>query len=374
MANRLGKTLVMNITNRNRTIIERIVIVLITIAVCVFLLEIGLRLVGPNQYREGIFEQYKDFYRLKKNLTISKKIRMTGGTTVYTNYLGYRDFDGGERDFSNKRCYAFLGASDVFGNALEYQDTFVGLFSRYASTEDIGILNLGIGGHRLDYQVELFKQLIENNNIDVRKVFFCVNPVSLAEFVDKRDYLLVIKGNPFHIPHMRNPLVGLMIKVFPSTLIFVGEHWRKLKEVYWTTTLPPSLAAFSKTHAIRETTILTALEAFLDGFKHYCKSKEIDLAYVYLPIIQAFEMDTILRKFNLDPKEFEAEFYEKLMGNYCDRRALSFINLGPILKEHFEKGEKLTSDVDPHYNEFASRLVAEYLIDKTFPLRKSDPR
>ena len=95
---------------------------------------------------DGIYEQAGDSFRLKKN--VSKVIRYPAFTyTIYTNELGFRDSSTGPRELRERPFDVFLGASDVFGNGVEYAESFVGIVAAAAATKGREVLNLATGGH-----------------------------------------------------------------------------------------------------------------------------------------------------------------------------------------------------------------------------------
>ncbi len=119
-----------------------------TVLACLAGLEIGLRAVGrsPTNMAEGIADQYGDSFRLKKNITKTVKLPAFS-YTVHTNEYGFRDASVGPKGLMGKPFDVFLGASDVFGNGVDFEDSFVGVFAQEASKRGIGVLNLAVGGH-----------------------------------------------------------------------------------------------------------------------------------------------------------------------------------------------------------------------------------
>ena len=129
-----------------KTFFNKIVIVIMTLIVSLILLEAGLRLIGrmPTNMTDGFYEQYGNSYRLKMDI---KKVTNwpSFSYVTYTNSFGFRDKTTGTRQISDKPYYVFLGASDVFANGVNYEDSFVGVFDKLASNNGIEILNMGNG-------------------------------------------------------------------------------------------------------------------------------------------------------------------------------------------------------------------------------------
>ena len=88
--------------------LEKVSVIVLTIFLCVTVLEIGLRIIGksPSNTISGIAEQNGNSYRLIKNA--KKDINWPAYSyTVYTNSFGFRDKSIGERDITNN-SYSFI--------------------------------------------------------------------------------------------------------------------------------------------------------------------------------------------------------------------------------------------------------------------------
>ena len=99
------------------TAIANCLVVLGTLAVCLAILEVGLRVTGRYQMSTlgGFLEPGGVSYRMKANAT--KRIEWPRMSfTVYTDDLGFRYKRPGRRPLGAKPYYAVLGSSEVFGN------------------------------------------------------------------------------------------------------------------------------------------------------------------------------------------------------------------------------------------------------------------
>src|SRR5919198_5566645 len=118
-----------------------------TVLVCIGILEVGLRLFGrlPSNVTEGLFEQYRAGYRLGRNLTKFSRTP-SYSNTVYTNEFGLRDRAPGPRNLERAPYIAWIGDSITFGNGVDYEESFVGVFGALAERRGIDVVNLAVGG------------------------------------------------------------------------------------------------------------------------------------------------------------------------------------------------------------------------------------
>lgn len=165
-----------------------------TVLICLAVLEIGLRVIGrvPSNISDGIFEQYKNSYRLKKNIT---KVSRTPvySCIIHINELGFRDEASGPRTVGPKLYDLFLGESLTFGNGLDYDQTFVGLYSQSMKKRGTDVVNLAIGGHRLLDQEDVFRDFSRTARQMPSRVIICFSPPLIDGF-DRPFTNIVIKN------------------------------------------------------------------------------------------------------------------------------------------------------------------------------------
>ena len=106
---------------KKRHLAEKLMVVSVTVILCFVMLEIGLRLSGrhASNVSDGPYVQYRDFYRLKKNF-----VKVNDWSTYYyrtiTNSYGARDREPRTLDINEKPYIVFLGASQIFGQGVEF--------------------------------------------------------------------------------------------------------------------------------------------------------------------------------------------------------------------------------------------------------------
>ena len=140
------------------TRLAKCLVVVGTLVLCLAILEVGLRATGRYRIGSvgGFWEQGGISYRLKKN--VSKRIEWPAMSfTVYTDDQGFRYKHPGPRHLGTKPYWVVLGSSEVFGNGLDYEQTFIGVLGEKLERDGIEMVNMGVGGHHLLEQKSIFE-------------------------------------------------------------------------------------------------------------------------------------------------------------------------------------------------------------------------
>jgi hypothetical protein len=350
---------------------QRLSVVLATVLFCLLILEAGLRLSGrpPSNMADGISIQYGDSYRLKPN--IEKTINYPAFSyKVFTNEYGFRDKFVGSRPLANKDFMVFLGASDVFANGVDYEHSFVGIFSEFANQRGIEVLNLAIGGHYFLDQENLFKEFIRKTKEKPSLVAFCVNELHIPKFDKVNDNIVVKSGYIFNKTSWRAAYVRLMIGNLSSAFCFFRDAIRRIQEKWLKYELNDKSPEFLQMYAINgrmhDPANVKKFEEYLDEFEKYCQESNMKLVYIYIPISDNFRLDKILRQIGKDPADFDTSYYENLMKAYCEKKKIKLIDLRPVLRRYYDSGEELRFKLDPHYNVVGNRIIGDYLIKDMF--------
>lgn len=345
---------------------KKISVVLLTVIACLVILEIGLRAVGrrPTTTADGIYEQDGDSFRLKKNM--AKVIRYPAFTyTIYTNGLGFRDKSRGPKELQGRPFDVFLGASDVFGNGVEYEESFVGILAGEAGKKGREVLNLATGGHYFLDQEDLLRRFMADTRLKPSRVFYCINALHIPKFDQRNRHIIVKGGYPMDLDGWRVTYLRLLAGNGSSAFCFFRDGIRRIQERYLgyeiNSKSPEFLEVFSKANSIRSPERIKAFEKHLDDFEAFCRQNGIDLAYVYLPLSDSFRLNDILKQIGKNPDDYDTSFYEKLVLAYCARGNRELVNLNPVLQEQYSAGREIRFKLDPHFNIFANRVIGEFL-------------
>jgi len=314
---------------------------------------------------DGVYEQSGDSFRLRKNM--SKVVRYPAFTyTIYTNELGFRDSSTGPRELRGRPFDVFLGASDVFGNGVEYAESFVGIVAAAAATKGREVLNLATGGHYFLEQEELLKELVETARLTPSRVFFCVNALHIPKF-DLRNRNIVVKsGYAMDRKGWRVTYLRLLAGNGSSAFCFFRDGVRRIQERYlgYRTDSKSAefLETFSKANSIRRPDRIRAFAEHLDDFDAFCRQRGIEIVYVYLPLSDSFRLDEILKKIGENPEDYDITFFEDMMRSYCAKAGRGLVTLSPVLREQSSAGRELRFKLDPHFNAHGNRVIGDYLI------------
>jgi hypothetical protein len=345
--------------------------VLVTLALCFVTLEAGLRILGrmPSNMADGIYAQDGDSFRLKADS--KKAINFPAFSyTVYTNEYGFRDRAAGPRPLSDQKFIAVLGASDVFGNGVNYEDSFVGILSERARQDHLDVVNLAVGGHYFLDQEDLLDRFIRTTGQRPALVAFCVNELHIPKFDKRNTNILVRSGYVFSRSSWRGAYVRLMIGNLSSAYCFFRDAFRKMQEKWLKYELneksPEFLQIYAKTSRMHDPETVRKFEDSLDAFGRSCREKGMKLVYVYVPISDNFRLDKILRQIGKNPEDYDTSYYEKMMRTYCEKRNVPLIDLRPVLQRAFDEGNELRFKLDPHYNVFGNRVIGEHLAEAMF--------
>jgi hypothetical protein len=346
-------------------------IIIFTILACLVMLELGLRAIGrsPTNVTQGIAEQYGDSFKLKKNI-IKRLNEPAFSYTVYTNVYGFRDKAVGEKDLKTHPFLGFLGASDVFGNGVDFENTFVGVFAREASRRGFEVMNFAVGGHYFLDQEDLFKDFIKQTGFRPSTIFLCANALHIPKF-DLRNRNIIVKNgyaidrNGWRITYLR-----LLAGENSAAFCFFRDGIRRVQERYLQYELKEDsyefLQIYSKSNKIRSPERIKAFYDYLTDFAKYCHENGIDLVIIYLPLSDSFNLKEIVKKLGANPENYDSTFYEELIKSYCRKTGIRLINIRPTIEQEYSQGREIRFKLDPHYNKYANRIIGEYLTQEFF--------
>jgi hypothetical protein len=348
--------------------LKKLLIIFSTLLLCFLLLEVGLRIIGrtPTNMTDGIYEQWGDAFRLKRNL--KKTIKWPAFSyTTYINSYGFRDKKNGDIDLKEEIYYVILGASDVYGNGVNYEDSFVGILAEQAARKRVKVLNLAVGGHRFLDQEALLKDFLKDAPHKPLKLLFTVNAMNIHEFDRPNNSVIVKSGYLLDKNHWIRAYIRLMIGNSSAAYCYFRDGIRKVEEKWFNFNPTKGLQyykIFSKSNRMYNEDKIKQFEDYLNNFEKFCRSNDIELIYIYLPMIDSYRLKELVLRFKKDPDDYDTSYYSFLMETHCKKEKIPYLNLRPVLRTYHEQGEKLRFKLDGHYNKFANKIVGNYLIEK----------
>jgi hypothetical protein len=335
-------------------------------------LEVGLRAIGRYRINnpEGYFERGGISYVLKKN--VSKEVRWpTMSFTVYTSDLGFRAKAPGRCVIGDKPYYVALGASDVFGNGLDYEKTFVGILDEKLERHGIDVINMGVAGHHLQEQIALFKQFVSSSGTTPKAVILFFNPLLIGGYDDNHTNVVVKRGDLFPDDNWRLALLRKTLSNSSAAYCFFRDSIRSVQRRFSPGeefALSFYVEKFSTKHRIRTPEKSQDFLRNLDAFEQYIRGLKTELIYVYCPPAGGFLINDLKAKGKVDPASVDTQFFVDLVQGHAQSRGIRCINLEPPVQQRYDKGEKLNFDSDGHYNGPTSQLVGDYLYKMLAPV------
>lgn len=126
---------------------------------------------------------------LEKNIKKKHTYNKIYNYTLCTNNYGFKDRCESKKKILKKIDYAFIGDSFTEGVGLNYEDTFVGLFSN--DNEDKVIINLGVESYSPKIYYKKINHLV-NKGFEFERIIIFLD---LADILDENMYFFDDKNN-----------------------------------------------------------------------------------------------------------------------------------------------------------------------------------
>ena len=358
-----------------RFIISKCLVVVATLAVCLAVLEIGLRVTGRYRISAagGFLEEGGVSYRLKGNAT--KRIEWpTTSFTVYTDERGFRFKRPGPRPLGSRPYFVVLGSSEVFGNGLDYEQTFVGVLGEKLGREGIDVLNMAVGGHHLLEQIALFEAYTASASAQPQKVLVVLNPLFIGGYDDIHENTTVKMGELFPQDGWRLPLARTILADRSASFRFFRDKIRNAQMTYFAQkdySLSFYLERYSTRHPIRTPEKTQDFLRHMRRLEGRIRGLGATPVCVYAPTVGGFLLNQLKAGGTLDGSLFDTAFFVELAERHCADEGIQFINLEPLLQKRYDQGEKLNFDSDAHFNGPTSRVIGDYLYEALKPQQRA---
>jgi hypothetical protein len=359
---------------RKKTLLEKMLkplLVLATLLVCLATLELGLRITG--RYKMGTVDGFLASgavsYVLKANAAKTMQWP-TLSFNVYTSDLGFRTTRPGPHNLGEKPYYAVLGSSEVFGNGLDYEDTFVGVFARRMASNGVDTVNLAVPGHHLLEQVAVFNQFTQAAKPAPKVVIIFLNPLFMGGYDDTHRNTIVRRGELFDSDNWRMALARMVLANSSASYCFFRDGLRSIQGRYFTRqdfALSFYIERYSTQHRIRNPEKTQDFLRHLKELEDNIRSLNATPVCVYAPAVGGFLLNDLKARGKLDGSLFETAFFTNLAREHSAAEGIRFINLEPLLQERYDRGEKLNFEGDAHFNGPTSRAIGEYLYAQLKP-------
>lgn len=345
----------------------QLAVILGTLAVCLLMLEVGLRV--TKRFQSDGFIGYHVSRGVSYGLQANAAKRISWPTfsfTVYTDDQGFRFKHAGPRVLGGHPYWAVLGSSEVFGNGLDYDQTFVGVFGDKMARDGIDIVNMSVPGQHLLEQVALFKSYAVSAYPMPKVVVICFNPLFIGGYDNIHEDVTVKMGYLVEKKSWKIALTKVFLSDLSATYCFLRDSIRHTQLRYFSRKdfdISFYEKTYSKRHSIRTTRRTEDFLKNLKEFEGFIRGLGATPVCVYSPAVGGFHLNELIAKGQLDGEQFETAFFPNLIQQHCRSEGIQFINLESPLQVLYDKGEKLNFDLDAHFNGPTSRFLGEYLYD-----------
>jgi hypothetical protein len=343
-----------------------------TIVVCLGMLEAGLRISGRYlmDNAEGYFAPAGISYGLKKNFS-KQVVWPTMTFKVNTSDQGYRAAAPGPQNIGKRPYYVTLGASDVFGNGLDYESTFVGILAeRLKNEHNMDLANLGVAGHHLIEQTEMFRHFLSTTPAPPKAVLVIFNPLFIGGYDDTHPTVTVRRGDLFEQKSWRIALLRKVLSNTSAAYCFFRDSIRQIQQRYTKGedfALSFYIERFSAQHRIHRPEVAEGFLKELKKLDDLIRSVNATPIFVYCPPSGGFLLNDLMANGKLEKGLVDTQYFVDIVRKYADAQGVRFIDLHPPVQARYDKGEKLNFERDGHYNGPTSKIVGEYLYEQLRP-------
>jgi hypothetical protein len=289
--------------------------------------------------------------------------------TIYTNSFGFRDRATGPRKIGPLPYSVFLGESLTFGNGVDYGQSFVGIFDQLANKYGFEALNLAVGGHGFYEQEELLQDFLASVSQRPAKVIICFSPPFLRRIVYAYPDLVVKNGYAFPKEGWILPYIRIFLGDASATYCFFRDSFRKIQSRFTSMSseqMLQILANYSIDSRWNQPSTTEQIEEKLKRLDRSIINSGAVPIYIYLPLSTDFDADKFLRLSGKSPDMYNFLLYYGLLEEHCKKAKVQLTNLFPILKELYDRGEKLSFMADGHYNIMANKIIGETIFQSVF--------
>jgi hypothetical protein len=330
-------------------------------AVSIAAAEGAFRLLGatPSTQLEGLYKQLPNGNYMHRPSVDADANWFGAKFTVHTDSLGFRC----DRD----RRYAvtpthtvdilLVGDSQAYGQGVSFEDSVAGTFISRAASDGKLAVNVAVGGHLLQNQLELLQMLSDESALRGRHVVLVLTPYLLAWPGDSERATVGPDGRLYgsNVTRWKQFMVEL------KTRLVV---YSKLRDAVRMTVAPPQtddgvLSVFIREFetGAAETRRAEAFLKWMSSFKLWTERVGADIHLVYAPLTLEFTFSELREHARRKGVEIDADAPYRVAALAADRFGLPLYDLRPTLLAIHQKGERLSLEGDPHYNPAVSIMA-----------------
>lgn len=341
-----------------------LLLVLPTLAVCVLLLEVGLRVKGrqPSNQTEGVYEAHGSAYRLLPNQ--SKVFRSPSFSyTVKTNAFGFRDRLPGPRRL-DRPYLAWLGDSATFAKGVEYEESFVGRFAAAVEPSGHEVVNLAVGGHHLSEQEELLRDFLTSAPRKPDGVVVVFTSLLMAYFDQRYRGLVVKNGYLFPEGRWLGPYLVVMAGNASSAYCFFRDGIRNLQSQVFSsgrTAAASMLDTFARSFPALSPDGTRRFEDYLRHLDGEIRAAGATPIHVYLPTTADLRGPELLAMSGRSAADYDLDHYVAALRRESAAEGVQLVDLTAALAAEYARKVPLAFSQDMHYNVRGHAIIAPVL-------------
>ena len=353
------------------SVLVNILLLILVTGVCFAVGEIAVRIWKSNDLAPGLWpeENAKFIPELRKNLypNITNITRSTNEFTyhVSTNAQGFRDFHPLAKKNGTKRI-VIVGASTLFGNTVEINQTYSALLGENLEVETID-LGLGANGFpEIDFILKEYGMQYQPDLILIE--------AELGTFYATYDYSRRAETPPKK-----------------SLFIWTYEHSKLINYVYWKIKTTPLGYKIINTLGINEkaqdgnafdlallqhqqdaavNTSITDSYQYLKEIKNIANQKHIPIAVIFIPTsyqLNPEKQEAIREQYHLSAENFDPEVAENMIHALTKKLQIPLFDPTPSLQKA-KNAQSLNWPLDGHFtiegHQLYAQLLAKYITEK----------
>ena len=380
----------MNITQRWRTIVGNIALLIVAMLVTILLSEGLVRLVAPQRlesYRPIYEPDSLLVYRLKRHYAA---VHHQPEFEIHesTNDLGLRDGPIGPKRQGVLRLLG-LGDSFSYSNSVDLEDTFFKQLERFqkrAGGPEIEVINGAVpaystiqefrylerDGIRLRPDVVLLGFYVGNDFQDSYELFDSLGrpTVDVVDGELRANDRFPIARYEQQERTLRTATLAIRGFLASNSALYVFLRER-FSETLWRMGLrnnppPPDFCARKPSPAMRAGWSLT--QNLLDSMAVLCSGQNAQLVIVVLPTQYQVHEELWVHHFTtfgLNPADYDLDQPQQLMRDYCESRGIPYVDVLPAMRKR-ARNERLfypiASYMTPAGHRAVAEIVHEYLV------------
>ena len=220
-----------------------------------------------------------------------------------------------------------------------------------------------LAGHHLLEQTARLKLSQTMLKHPPKYVVIALNPLLIGGYDDVHASLVVKHGELFEKDNWRVPLVKMVLAGQSAAYSFFRDGIRNTQARYFERpdfSLDFYIQRYSTKLAVRRPEKLADYFRHLEELENYVRCIGATPLEIYVPATGGFLLNKLKAEGKVDGSLFDTKFFRDVSQRHAAEVGIKYVDLEPMLQEHYDRGEKLNFDLDAHFNGPTAKVVGEY--------------